>query len=108
MEGNSHGILLFCVSYDIVFACGYPNKSSVYLIVLVVYGAQKTLLFCSFRSSIIFFLLGSRFPTASRRGKIPALLFFYRFVKVCHVPSDSSNSTCLFLTFFFVYIYVLK
>ena len=56
-----------------VFACGCPKKSFGYLIVLVRSGVLKMLLYCSF-SSLIFSSLGSRFPSASRRGPIPALI----------------------------------
>ena len=53
---------------DSVFACGCPKKSFgyksdlfIYLIVIVGSGVLKTLLYCSFSSSLIFLLLGSKF-----------------------------------------------
>ena len=81
---------------DSVFACGCAKKSFGYLIVIVGSGVLKTLLYCSFSSSLIFLLLGSRFPSSSWRGPIAALiveLFFYEFVEVFGVFLDRSNSS---------------
>ena len=64
---------------DSVFHCGCPKKSFGYFIVIVGSGVLKTLLHCSFSCSLIFLLLGSKFPSLSWRGPIPALfieLFF--------------------------------
>ena len=66
------------------FACGCP-KNFVYNIVIVGSWMLKTQLYCSFSSSLIFFLFGSRFSSSSRRGTIPALIaelhVFYKFVE---------------------------
>ena len=60
---------------DSVFASGCPKKSFGYLIVIVVFGVLKTLLYCSFSSSLIFsLLLDSRYDSSSSRGQIPALI----------------------------------
>ena len=59
---------------DSVFGCGCPKKSFGYLIVIVGSLVQKMLLYCSFSSSLIFLQLGSRFPSSSWRGPIPALI----------------------------------
>ena len=48
---------------DSLFPCGCPKKSFGYLIVIVGSGVLKTLLYCSFSSSLICLLLGSRFPS---------------------------------------------
>ena len=59
---------------DSVFTCGCPKKSSGYLTVIVGSGVLKTLLYSSFSSLLIFLFLGSRFPSSSWRGPIPALI----------------------------------
>ena len=56
---------LVILMYDSVFACGCPKKRFGYLIVIVRSGVLKMLLYCSFISSHIFLLLGSRFPFLS-------------------------------------------
>ena len=79
-----------------VFPCGCPKKSFEYLIVIVGSGVLKTLLYCSFSSSLIYLFLGSMFPSSSWRGPIPALifeLFFNEFVEVFGIIFDSSNSS---------------
>ena len=57
-----------------VFHYGCPKKSFGYLIVIVGSGVLKTLLYCSFSSSLIFLLLGSKLSFSSWRGPIPALI----------------------------------
>ena len=47
---------------DSIFPCGCPKKSFGYLIVIVGCRVLKTLLYCSFSSSLIFLLLGSGYP----------------------------------------------
>ena len=64
-------VILMC---DGVFPRGCPKKSFIYVIVIVGSGVLKTLLYCSFSSSFIFLLLGSKFPSSSWRGPIPALI----------------------------------
>ena len=62
---------------DSVFTCGCPKKSFGYLIVIVGPGVLMTLLYCPyFSSSLIFLFLvpGSKFPSLSWRGPIPALI----------------------------------
>ena len=59
---------------DNLFACVYPKKSFGYLIVIVGSRVLKTLLYCSFGNLLILGLLGSRFPSSSWRGQIPALI----------------------------------
>ena len=67
---------------DSVFACGCPKKYFGYLIVIVGSGVLKTLLYCSFNSLLIFLLLGSRFPSSSWRGPIPALIVELLFMNL--------------------------
>ena len=45
-----------------VFPCGCPKKSFGYLIVIVGSGVLKTLLYCSFSSSLIFFVSWFQVP----------------------------------------------
>ena len=80
---------------DSVFICGCPKKSFGYLIVIVGSGVLKTLLYCSFSSSLIFLLLCSRFPSTCWRGPIPALIaeLILKFVEVFCVFFYSSNSS---------------
>ena len=64
------------------------------IIVIIGSGVLKTLLCYLFSSSLIFLLLGSKFPSSSWRGPIPALIvFFYEFVEIFWVFLDSSNSS---------------
>ena len=68
-----------------VFPCGCPKKSDTVgsnLIVIVGPGVPKTLLYYSFSRSLIFLLLGSRFPSSSWRGPIPALIAEL-FLRIC-------------------------
>ena len=53
---------LVILMFGSLFACGYPKKSFGYLIFIVGSGLLKTLLHCSFNSSLIFLLLGSGSP----------------------------------------------
>ena len=54
--------------------CLWVSKEVLWILIVIVgSGVLKTLLYCSFSSSLSFWLLGFRFPSSSWRGPIPAL-----------------------------------
>ena len=70
---SSH-VILMSVS---VFACGYPKKSFGYLILLYSHCCVRSTedaIVLFIQEFAHFLLLGSRFPSSSWRGSIPALI----------------------------------
>ena len=74
--------LVIIVSYS-VFPCGCPKKYFGYLTVIVGSGVLKTILYCSFSSSLIFLLLGSKFPLHPGEVQLQlwSLSFFFYLLK---------------------------
>ena len=86
---------LLILMSDSVFACGCPKKSLGYLIVIVGSGVLKTLLHCSFSSSLIFFAWFQvpLFILERSNSSSDGSVVFYEFVEVFWVFLDSSNSS---------------
>ena len=114
IAGNSSGPPEeFCeIVSDSEFACGCPKKSIGYLIVIVGPRVHKTLLYCSFSSSLIFLLLGSRFPSSFWRGPILALIFelfftnllkYFGFFLIAAIALVSLRFLSVFIEFFYLF-----
>ena len=91
-----------------VFARGCPKKSFGYFIVIFGSRVLKMLLYCSFSSSLIFLLLGSRFPSSSWEVQFQ-LWSLSCFLWICRsILGFFLRAACVFLRFLSVFIEIFN
>ena len=95
---------------DGVFACGRPKKSFGYLIVIVGSGVLKTLLYCSFSSSLIFLLLVPVSPLhpGEVQFQLWSLSCFSRICRSILSFLDNSKTALVSLGFISAFIVIFK